>query len=83
MKVFFIHRIRLLLLTYLGAAGETEKELRIALGLVKNKGSLSGRIVHIFTDPNQLNPKFEDDELSLLGYSQFNDHLSNCMSIFK
>lgn len=38
---------------------------------------------HIVTDPNPLNPNFENDEWILLDYCQFNDKLSNCMSIFR
>lgn len=38
---------------------------------------------HIVTDPNPLNPHFEHDEWSLLDFCQFQDKLSNCMSIFR
>lgn len=38
---------------------------------------------HIVTDPNPLNPKFENDEWFLLDRVNFNDQLLNCMSIFK
>lgn len=38
---------------------------------------------HIVTDPNPLQPNFETDEWSLLDCFQFNDQLSNCMTIFK
>lgn len=38
---------------------------------------------HIVTDPNPLKPNFETDEWSLLDCFQFNDQLSNCMTIFK
>lgn len=38
---------------------------------------------HIVTDPNPLNPNFETDEWMLLDFCQFNDQLSNCMSVFR
>lgn len=39
---------------------------------------------HIVTDPNPLNPHFErDNDWKLIDYCQFNDQLSNCMSIFQ
>lgn len=38
---------------------------------------------YIVTDPNPLNPKFENDEWLLLDRVNFNDQLFNCMSIFK
>lgn len=37
----------------------------------------------IVTDPNPLNPNFDNDEWSLLDYCHFNDQLSNCMSVFQ
>lgn len=38
---------------------------------------------HIVTDPNPLNPNFENDEWTLLDCCRFNDQHSNCMSIFQ
>lgn len=38
---------------------------------------------HIVTNPNPLNPKFENDDWSLLCYYQLNDPNENCISIFK
>lgn len=38
---------------------------------------------HIVTDPNPLNPHFENDEWILYDFYKFNDQLSNCMSIFR
>lgn len=38
---------------------------------------------HIVTDPNPLNPRFENDEWLLLDYCQFNDEHSNCMSVYR
>lgn len=39
---------------------------------------------HIVTDPNPLNPHFDcDNEWKLIDFCQFNDQLSNCMSIFQ
>lgn len=38
---------------------------------------------HIVTDPNPLNPNFENDEWTLFDCYQFNDQLLNCMSIFR
>lgn len=39
---------------------------------------------HIVTNPNPLNPKFENQEdWTLVDYCEFNDQLANCMSIYK
>lgn len=38
---------------------------------------------HIVTDPNPLNPHFENDEWILLDFCLFYDQLSNCMSVFR
>lgn len=37
---------------------------------------------HVVTDPNPLNPKFEENTWSLFGCYQFNDLHSNCMSVY-
>lgn len=38
---------------------------------------------HIVTDPNPLNPQFDEDEWSLIGCYKFNDQNSNCIGIYK
>lgn len=43
-------------------------------------GPMSER--NVVTEPNPLNPRFEDDDWMLFDYYQFNDMLSNCMSIY-
>lgn len=39
---------------------------------------------HIVTDPNPLQPHFErNDDWTMVDFCQFNDQLSNCMSVFQ